>query len=730
MCVRIKSHENTFSCRVQMANSFFGFNNPLNEQEEGLHDDFDFDFEDEEEEYDALNDETFGADASEGDWEHDHEKLVEITEKSRVHHSSYNGSTDHEDLELEAALGQLVLDDINDDRDHEKDDKVKKDKSFKNNFVYSSSAPSVFPSPWSTDSSIKESSNALPDLPPGKTVRTVEELERQLISQSRTANQRAAVSGKHLESVGKDIKGKIIHNQESAYLLARTVGRGQPLRQNGVVMVRPFLQQAAQGVGILPRPMAGMGIPPDVRHLQQQQQNRFLVPASDFHLFPPPPPFVIRQHFQPPPCGRLLLGPYPRQGFHSPDTSMFRPMMHHNNLYNSGFRDRQYTSGLRHQEPYFKHRDNSHHQNYRPHQNLHCRVDDEYAGMMSDREKTWLQNIQQLQLNSSPPHIDDYYYTIFSSRQADKKNGENCRNRERRDSYNKDQQGTSKVYTPAQFENSLGKLQVGSVTAPRKIIDMDVVHQEGVENIAVAAPRDMRKLKQILLEVERLYLLLLQLEDLSSPMPELREAVQDSKEALQQKILATLLADDWFVNILSFHKGKKLFVRFLRHVTDPHQTSALWARLLGGLVAIVRYDPDGAGVVLEMFPFFSRWLQGATPTCFAELASSVVRAEEQRRGRRSILSLVLSDRFGVSVLAVMLVRAQSLYPSLDESGQAVWLRLLRLLVDAVDLMPENTLVKPLQSVDVSALTNHFASCGFELTDQTHQKLKQIFCPSL
>lgn len=42
----------------------------------------------EEEEYDALNDETFGPDATIGDWEEDHEKLAEITESNRPHNQN------------------------------------------------------------------------------------------------------------------------------------------------------------------------------------------------------------------------------------------------------------------------------------------------------------------------------------------------------------------------------------------------------------------------------------------------------------------------------------------------------------------------------------------------------------------------------------------------------------------------------------------------------------------
>jgi DNA topoisomerase 2-associated protein PAT1 len=37
---------------------------------------------------------------------------------------------------------------------------------------------------------------------------------------------------------------------------------------------------------------------------------------------------------------------------------------------------------------------------------------DEYAGLMTTREKQWLLNIQLLQLNTSQPYVEDYYYTV------------------------------------------------------------------------------------------------------------------------------------------------------------------------------------------------------------------------------------------------------------------------------------------------------------------------------
>lgn len=112
---------------------------------------------------------------------------------------------------------------------------------------------------------------------------------------------------------------------------------------------------------------------------------------------------------------------------------------------------------------------------------------DEYAGLMNNKERQWLLNIQIIQLATDKPHVDDYYYMVWKKKQEkEKKNKEENRNgmkrdkqnrepffannrqpsnegnhRERRDS-ERDMTATPspRVYVPLQFENSLGKLQV------------------------------------------------------------------------------------------------------------------------------------------------------------------------------------------------------------------------------------------------------------------------------
>lgn len=199
---------------------------------------------------------------------------------------------------------------------------------------------------------------------------------------------------------------------------------------------------------------------------------------------------------------------------------------------------------------------------------------DEYAGLMSQREKQWLINIQMLQLNTGTPYIHDFYYTVFLERQANKeKEGvkeahkanqqnhpfysakqETSTHRERHNSnrHNSTSEdgGTPRTYVPLQFENSLGKLQCGSVTAPRKIIDVDVVGSEPVPTRVSRAPsvasttnpaevpRELKRTKQLLLDIEALYLILLRLEELNDPLAISNALILKEREEKQKQLEA------------------------------------------------------------------------------------------------------------------------------------------------------------------------------------------------
>lgn len=128
-------------------------------------------------------------------------------------------------------------------------------------------------------------------------------------------------------------------------------------------------------------------------------------------------------------------------------------------------------------------------------QKRRSRSDDEYAGLMTLRERNWLASLQTMQISTNQPFQDDYYFMMYQTTHSgnhNRKLGSSLKNNREIPLLIKP------TYTPLQFENSLGKLQVGSVMAPRKIIDTDIV-----ENIDCASiSSTSKKVKQILLEIE------------------------------------------------------------------------------------------------------------------------------------------------------------------------------------------------------------------------------------
>lgn len=250
---------------------------------------------------------------------------------------------------------------------------------------------------------------------------------------------------------------------------------------------------------------------------------------------------------------------------------------------------------------------------------------DDYANLMSNRDKQWLIGIQLSQLNTGTPYIDDFYYTVFKERKArlkgikenrahkdnqlnhpltqprghahlvlismSNKNGNNQQRnnqRERKNSESNKDKETPRTYTPLQFENSLGKLQCGSVTAPRKIIDMDVVGADAGSPLSTTLEISaQRKSRQILLHIETLYRVALKLEDLENPTAIATALiVRERKEkerlmALEQERLQALNADDnKDVTIKSDSLRSSLSVSDKEESRDD-----LLAKLLAGLTA-------------------------------------------------------------------------------------------------------------------------------------------------
>lgn len=339
------------------------------------------------------------------------------------------------------------------------------------------------------------------------------------------------------------------------------------------------------------------------------QMNGPFPPVPPHFMNGPPPPFAsVPPHLQPPPnmqkfnpLMNITNHPMNMQNFHPnfagpmhpsranqqqqlpPGAAMNRmpphhliqgaPLMYQNAQQNTAQFNQRLVQEIQQNHPMLRqqqmrrdemggnNRNMHHHHNQHHHQRFNngkMEQYDEYANLMSNRDKQFLITIQLMQLNTETPYFDDYYYTMFKERQRLRgienesqahrdnqlnhpftqpkghaqmllrqfnnigKNGlqnqKNGHGRERRSSEsstkNDKENPTPRTYTPLQFENSLGKLQCGSVTAPRKIIDMEVV--SNAESSSQVASE--KKSRQILMQIEALYKIVLKLEDLQHPL--------------------------------------------------------------------------------------------------------------------------------------------------------------------------------------------------------------------
>jgi len=209
-------------------------------------------------------------------------------------------------------------------------------------------------------------------------------------------------------------------------------------------------------------------------------------------------------------------------------------------------------------------------------------TEDEYAGLMSAREKQLIINIQLSQINCDNPYVDDYYYTMFIAKKQ--KLDESERTGQMLLSDNTHQENS---YIPMQFENSLGKLQVVTVKAPRQIIDVGVVRSEelsagspgvgGVEGDPTTPPSTLKPkrvedYKSTLLQLEKVYTNLLDLESIKlklSAIPTgvpLREQVTHDMTREVERLASSLSRPGLVPLYLQIRKGRGLLARVLKHL--------------------------------------------------------------------------------------------------------------------------------------------------------------------
>lgn len=300
--------------------------------------------------------------------------------------------------------------------------------------------------------------------------------------------------------------------------------------------------------------------------------------------------------------------------------------------------------------------------------------EDPYAGLMTQKEKDWLVRIQLLQVQPENPEVEDYYYLMYTK----KKN-------ELRDSVSVDGgdgdklrflrpervRTESKNYTPIQFERSLGKLQVVSVNYPRKILDMGVQRLSEEEDRTVPPDRDLLWFRQLMLDIEKLYTLVLAHEDGGCP-PERRAELSERLFAEVQP------SEDRLLQLMSIRKGRALVLRILPILGRRQGVSTL-ATVLRHLSLLQRKDRLD-GILRGGLRSVSLVASHASLSDLVQLAASLM--------MNPVPSL--ANPFAVRVTCSLIERAEQLFleegDSVSNEEQRKWTKLLSEMADHLWLL--------------------------------------------
>ncbi|KAG0722138.1 Protein PAT1 1 [Chionoecetes opilio] len=315
-----------------------------------------------------------------------------------------------------------------------------------------------------------------------------------------------------------------------------------------------------------------------------------------------------------------------------------------------------------------------------------CRELDEYSCLMTPREKGWLKYIQAMQLHSDTPYRDDYYYVMHSVKQQRKREEEVVE----LDGLqlllpDRAKESSGREYEPPRLENSLGKLQVVSVNAPRKIIDLQVVHLDP-SHPTTSMQREMRRHRHLLLYLEKLFNTMMELDDLERRIRHLpdcptRDMFRSKSRTLSARLWSTLNATpDRLMQVLCIRKGKSLVSRLLGWVGEREQEGLVGA-VLQNMALLARKDAHDQQLAL-LWPATDRLVASASATRLLGLAAAFNNnALAPAPSQRTNLAAALYSKYGVSLVLALLVRGEQLHAMLLDSP--VWQDFLGAIIAAL-----------------------------------------------
>uniref|UniRef100_A0A672V3L8 Protein PAT1 homolog 1 n=1 Tax=Strigops habroptila TaxID=2489341 RepID=A0A672V3L8_STRHB len=416
--------------------------------------------------------------------------------------------------------------------------------------------------------------------------------------------------------------------------------------------------------------LVGSPIPSVNPKLLQGRVGQMMPPASGFRAFfgaPPAPPPSQLQH--PPGPGSHLQSLRPQPQMFRPDTTHLHPQ--HRRL----LHQRQQQSRSQHRSLNGSVGDRGGHRS--SHQEQMRK--DPYANLMLQREKDWVSKIQMMQLQSTDPYLDDYYYQNYFQKleklsAAEEVHGDGPK-KERTKLITPQVAKLEHTYKPVQFEGSLGKLTVSSVNNPRKMIDAVVTSRSEDDETKEKQVRDKRR--QTLVTIEKTYSLLLDVEDYErryllslegerpALMGERKQKICDMYDNLRGKAPGQdRPSDDHFMQIMCIRKGKRLVARILPFLS-PEQAADVLMATARNLPFLIKKDAQDEVLpcLLRPFSHVLYHLPLGTVTSLVQQLTNLPQSAPAPAPTNLHLTAVLQNKFGLSLLYLVLSRGEELQSS-------------------------------------------------------------------
>ncbi|KAF2364439.1 Topoisomerase II-associated protein PAT1 [Trinorchestia longiramus] len=327
------------------------------------------------------------------------------------------------------------------------------------------------------------------------------------------------------------------------------------------------------------------------------------------------------------------------------------------------------------------------------------RMEDEYAGLMTPKQKSWLRNIQTMQLSTDNPYRDDYYYVMFEAK----------RSQAHPDAPLKIQglkmllpvvggdqdKEAGNTYQPPAMENSLGKLQVASVNAPRKIMDLQVVHLDAKEP-TTKLQLEMRTHRMLLLSIEKLYGQLMELEDLDRKVSYLPDSptrdtfIRHARELANQMWKSISSDAKHMRSLLTVRKGKMLVLTLGRRLGKEAALQAMEVVLSNLPYLTLHSQPQFQNTLYILWPMADELLQTGTQDILLRFAKGLLpylrsskTEKESRKEEGSAknmsnnkdgneVSPVLESKFSISFMVGVLVQGESAHQKVEMNQHEEW----------------------------------------------------------